>query len=189
MKPYRTRYFLCRISCTGVAAQRPPLRDGSQRTHRGPLARIWPARGRQTVRFGAQRRATVRPQTCRSQHALRRKAERRRERRAVLRHLKSGPLTCGNGSPGSHLGHTTADRGPRPPRDGRGPPRVGITAKTRATTYAAQMTNEQRALIVRDPRVCHGQATVPGTRIMVSIIFDALADGLTNPRSWPSTRR
>jgi uncharacterized protein (DUF433 family) len=41
------------------------------------------------------------------------------------------------------------------------------------------MTNEQRALIVRDPKVCHGQATVRGTRIMVSIILDALADGTT----------
>lgn len=41
------------------------------------------------------------------------------------------------------------------------------------------MTNEQRALIDRDPKVCHGQATVRGTRIMVSIILDALADGMT----------
>lgn len=58
-------------------------------------------------------------------------------------------------------------------------PRVGIATKTRATAYAAGMTTEQRALIVRDPKVCHGQATVRGTRIMVSIILDALADGMT----------
>jgi uncharacterized protein (DUF433 family) len=41
------------------------------------------------------------------------------------------------------------------------------------------MTEEQRNLVVRDPQVCHGQATVRGTRILVSIILDALADGMT----------
>jgi uncharacterized protein (DUF433 family) len=41
------------------------------------------------------------------------------------------------------------------------------------------MTEEQRTLVVRDPQVCHGQATVRGTRILVSIILDALADGMT----------
>lgn len=41
------------------------------------------------------------------------------------------------------------------------------------------MTDEQRTLIVRDPQVCHGQATVRGTRIMASIILEALADGMT----------
>jgi uncharacterized protein (DUF433 family) len=41
------------------------------------------------------------------------------------------------------------------------------------------MTEEQRTLVVRDPQVCHGQATVRGTRILASIILDALADGMT----------
>ena len=41
------------------------------------------------------------------------------------------------------------------------------------------MTEEQRTLVVRDLQVCHGQATVRGTRILVSIILDALADGMT----------
>jgi uncharacterized protein (DUF433 family) len=41
------------------------------------------------------------------------------------------------------------------------------------------MTEEQRTLIVRDPQVCHGQATVHGTRILVSIVLDALADGMS----------
>jgi uncharacterized protein (DUF433 family) len=41
------------------------------------------------------------------------------------------------------------------------------------------MTEEQRGLVVRDPHVCHGQATVRGTRIRVSVILDALADGMT----------
>ncbi len=41
------------------------------------------------------------------------------------------------------------------------------------------MTDEHQAAIVRDPKICHGQAVVSGTRIMVSIILDALADGMT----------
>jgi uncharacterized protein (DUF433 family) len=41
------------------------------------------------------------------------------------------------------------------------------------------MTDERRALIVRDPQVRHGQAAVHGTRILVSIVLDALADGMT----------
>ncbi len=41
------------------------------------------------------------------------------------------------------------------------------------------MTNDQRDLIVRDPAVCHGQAVVRGTRIMVSVILDCLAAGMT----------
>jgi uncharacterized protein (DUF433 family) len=34
-------------------------------------------------------------------------------------------------------------------------------------------------LIVRDPLICHGQATVRGTRVTVTVILDALADGLS----------
>jgi uncharacterized protein (DUF433 family) len=41
------------------------------------------------------------------------------------------------------------------------------------------MTEEQRTLVVRDPQVCHGQATVRGTRVLVSIVLDSLADGMT----------
>lgn len=41
------------------------------------------------------------------------------------------------------------------------------------------MTDDQRDLIVRDTNICHGQATVRGTWIMVSVILDALADGMT----------
>ncbi len=33
--------------------------------------------------------------------------------------------------------------------------------------------------ITIDPDVCHGKPTVRGTRIMVSVILDNLADGLT----------
>lgn len=33
--------------------------------------------------------------------------------------------------------------------------------------------------ISADPQICHGKACVRGTRIMVSVILDNLADGMT----------
>ena len=33
--------------------------------------------------------------------------------------------------------------------------------------------------IVSDPSICHGQSCVKGTRIMVSVVLDNLASGLT----------
>jgi len=41
------------------------------------------------------------------------------------------------------------------------------------------VTVDQADLIVRDPKICHGQAVIRGTRVMVSIVLDALADGMT----------
>ncbi len=43
--------------------------------------------------------------------------------------------------------------------------------------------------ITVDPNVCHGRACIKGTRIMVSVILDNLAAGLTPEeivRSYPS---
>lgn len=43
-----------------------------------------------------------------------------------------------------------------------------------------------------DPTVCHGKACIKGTRIMVSVVLDNLADGLTPDeivRSYPSLSR
>lgn len=40
------------------------------------------------------------------------------------------------------------------------------------------MNVEQAGLIVHDPAICHGQAVVQGTRVMASVVLDALADGL-----------
>ena len=43
--------------------------------------------------------------------------------------------------------------------------------------------------IAVDPQVCHGKACIKGTRIMVSVILDNLAEGLTEVellRSYPS---
>lgn len=50
------------------------------------------------------------------------------------------------------------------------------------------MQNWQDYITV-DPNVCHGKACIKGTRIMVSIVLDNLATGLTLEeitRSYPS---
>jgi len=39
--------------------------------------------------------------------------------------------------------------------------------------------NDWQQRIIIDPAICHGKATVRGTRVMVSVILDNLADGLT----------
>jgi len=41
------------------------------------------------------------------------------------------------------------------------------------------MLDGRRDMIVRDPSVCHGQAVVRGTRIMVSVVLDCLAAGMS----------
>jgi uncharacterized protein (DUF433 family) len=46
--------------------------------------------------------------------------------------------------------------------------------------------------IAVDPTVCHGKACIKGTRIMVSVVLDNLAAGLTPDeiiRSYPSLTR
>lgn len=54
------------------------------------------------------------------------------------------------------------------------------------------MTDAQRDLIVRDPTICHGQATIRGTRVLVSVILDNLAAGITEDEilaGYPSVTR
>ena len=49
-----------------------------------------------------------------------------------------------------------------------------------------------REYITVDPQVCHGQACIAGTRIMVSVVLDNLAAGLTPDEivnSYPSVSR
>lgn len=49
-----------------------------------------------------------------------------------------------------------------------------------------------RNRIIIDPQVCHGRACIQGTRIMVSIILDNLAAGLSYDEiiaSYPSLQR
>lgn len=46
--------------------------------------------------------------------------------------------------------------------------------------------------ITVDPAVCHGKACIKGTRVMVSVVLDNLAAGLTPDeivRSYPSLSR
>jgi len=46
--------------------------------------------------------------------------------------------------------------------------------------------------VIVDPAVCHGQACIKGTRIMVSVVLDNLATGLTLEdimHSYPSLSR
>jgi uncharacterized protein (DUF433 family) len=46
-----------------------------------------------------------------------------------------------------------------------------------------------RERITVDPLVCHGKACIKGTRIMVSVILDNLADGINEKeilKSYPS---
>jgi len=46
--------------------------------------------------------------------------------------------------------------------------------------------------ITVDPNVCHGSACIKGTRIMVSVVLDNLAAGLSVDeilRSYPSLKR
>lgn len=50
------------------------------------------------------------------------------------------------------------------------------------------MMNWQEKIVI-DQNVCHGKACIKGTRIMVSVILDNLAVGVTIPeilRSYPS---
>ena len=49
-----------------------------------------------------------------------------------------------------------------------------------------------REHITVDPEICHGQACIKGTRIMVSVVLDNLAAGRTATeilRSYPSLSR
>lgn len=46
-----------------------------------------------------------------------------------------------------------------------------------------------REYITVDPNVCHGQACIKGTRVMVSVVLDNLATGVSQEeilRSYPS---
>lgn len=49
-----------------------------------------------------------------------------------------------------------------------------------------------RSYLATDPNVCHGKACIKGTRIMVSVILDNLAAGLSVEdilRSYPALTR
>jgi uncharacterized protein (DUF433 family) len=46
--------------------------------------------------------------------------------------------------------------------------------------------------IITDPKICHGRACIKGTRVMVSVILDNMAEGLSADeivKSYPSLRK
>ena len=48
-----------------------------------------------------------------------------------------------------------------------------------------------RQRIIADPMICHGKACIRGTRIMVSVILDNLAEGVSETEiltSYPSLK-
>ncbi len=49
-----------------------------------------------------------------------------------------------------------------------------------------------KSKIVVDPQICHGKACIRGTRVMVSVILDNIADGATTQEileSYPSLKK
>ena len=45
---------------------------------------------------------------------------------------------------------------------------------------ASEVTQlDWRGYISSDPMICHGKACITGTRVMVTVILDSLADGLS----------
>ena len=53
------------------------------------------------------------------------------------------------------------------------------------------MMMDWQQYIVSDPMICHGKACIQGTRILVSVVLDNLATGLTTEEilaSYPSVR-
>lgn len=52
-------------------------------------------------------------------------------------------------------------------------------------------TDDWRVRISADPNVCHGKVCIKGTRIMVSVILDNLAGGISTEtilRSYPTLK-
>ena len=51
---------------------------------------------------------------------------------------------------------------------------------------------EWRERITVDPHVCHGRACIKGTRVMVSVVLDNLAEGVEPEeilKSYPTLKR
>ena len=65
-----------------------------------------------------------------------------------------------------------------------------MTLRPRPGTLDREM--DWRDRITVDPQICHGQACLRGTRIMVSVVLDNLAAGLDVPEilaSYPTLTR
>ncbi len=54
------------------------------------------------------------------------------------------------------------------------------------------MTNDWRNRISVDPNICHGKACIKGTRVMVAVILDCLAEGMAEEEiieEYPSLKK
>ena len=74
---------------------------------------------------------------------------------------------------------------------------VGVDRRTIEVKYMLKasievpMMMDWQQYIVSDPMICHGKACIQGTRILVSVVLDNLATGLTTEEilaSYPSVR-
>ncbi|NVM30316.1 MAG: DUF433 domain-containing protein [Candidatus Helarchaeota archaeon] len=54
------------------------------------------------------------------------------------------------------------------------------------------MANDWIKRISVDPNICHGKVCIKGTRVMVAVILDCLAEGMTEDdviREYPSLKK
>ena len=54
------------------------------------------------------------------------------------------------------------------------------------------MMDNWRDRISADPNVCHGKACIKGTRVMVAVVLDCLAEGMTEEeilKEYPSLKK
>jgi len=54
------------------------------------------------------------------------------------------------------------------------------------------MATDWKNRISADPRICHGKACIKGTRVMVSVILDCLAENMTEHeilQEYPSLKK
>lgn len=98
------------------------------------------------------------------------------DRSRPLRHFGPAPVPFARTweSPGRSPGLFTADE-PFGPRSDEG--RLGAAIAT-ASESMASVTDDPLELISIDPAVCHGQPCIKGTRMMATVVLDALAAGL-----------
>lgn len=71
----------------------------------------------------------------------------------------------------------------------RGAARRVVSVNPPITAYNETMNWNQRISV--DPGICHGKACITGTRVMVSLIIDNIAAGVSRQdvlRSYPSLR-
>ena len=59
---------------------------------------------------------------------------------------------------------------------------IAVPSECRVRQTGEVTSEELLELISIDPDVCHGQPCIKGTRVLVTVVLDALAAGLSPPR-------